>query len=168
MVEKDNVIKEKVKHSGLGDFKGAYKYAREWLQKENFEVTEDSYSEKVSGNAKEIEIEWTANRKLTDYYKAVLKFKWRVLGLVDVEVEVDGKRKTMNKFVELSIEVKGVLEKDYDSKWENSSMQKFFKDVYNKYVVIERTRQKEDQVRGAVIDFKEEMKAFLELTGRIS
>lgn len=168
MVERDRVIKEKIKHSGLGDFKAAYKYSREWLQKEGFEVTEDAYGEKVSGNSKEIEVEWTAVRKLSDYYKAVLKIKWRILGLVDVEVEVDGKRKNMNKYADLSIELSGVLEKDYDSKWENSPMNKFFKDVYQKYVVIERTREKEDQVRGAIQTFKEEMKAFFELTGRTS
>ena len=166
MVEKDQLIKEAVKYSGLGSFRAAYEYARRWLDEESFVVIEDKYSEKLSGNAKEIEIEWTASRKLTDYYKATLKFKWRILGMTDVEVEVDGKRKNMNKFVELGITITGVLEKDYDSKWEPSAFSKFLKDVYQKYVVIERTREKEDQVRTFVQTFKEEMKAFLELTGR--
>ncbi|MEK6899062.1 MAG: hypothetical protein AABW79_03120 [Nanoarchaeota archaeon] len=168
MVEKDNIIKEKVKYSGLMSFKDAYKFARELLDKEGYSVTEDSYSEKVSGNSKEIEISWVATKKLSDYYKSALKIKWRVLGMTDVEVEVDGKRKNMNKVADLSIEVSGVLEKDYDNKWEGSSMQKFFKEVYNKYVVVERTHEKEGKVSDDVQDFKEEIKAYLELTGRIS
>ncbi len=49
---------------------------------------------------------------------------------------------------------------------ETDAMNKFFKDVYNKYVIPQRTDEKEDQVKGAVQNFKEEMKAFLELTGR--
>ena len=166
MVEKDNIIKEVVKYSGLGDFKSAYSYARRWLDEEGFTVIEDKYAEKIAGNAKEIEVEWTASKKLTDYYKAVLKFKWRVLGLTDVEVEIDGKRKNMNKFADLNIEAKGILEKDYDNKWEPSAFQKFLKDIYQKYVVLERTREKEGQVTNTVQSFKEEMKAFFELTGR--
>lgn len=168
MVEKDNITKEKVKYSGLVSFKDAYKFAREILDEGGYGVSEDSYSEKVSGNSKEIEISWAASKKLSDYYKSVLKIKWRVLGLSDVEVEVDGKRKNMNKVADLSIEVSGVLERDYDNKWEGSSMQKFFKEVYNKYVVVERTREKEGKVAGDVENFKEEIKAYLELTGRIS
>ena len=115
-----------------------------------------------------MDIEWTATRRLTDYYKAVIKIKWKTLGLTEVEVEVDGKRKTMNKLAELSMELKGILERDYESKWEHSAMEKFFKDIYHKYVVIERTREKEEFIREAVQEFKDEMKAFLELTARMS
>jgi hypothetical protein len=110
----------------------------------------------------------TASKKLTDYYKSTLKFGWRILGMTDVEVEVDGKRKNMNKFIDLNIEIKGTLEKDYDNKWEPSAFQKFLKDIYQKYVVIERTREKEDEVKNHVQSFKEEMKAFFELSGRMS
>ncbi len=166
MVEKDNIIKETVKYGGLGDFKSTYQYSRRWLDEEGYTVIEDKYSEKLSGNSKEIEIEWTASKKLTDYYKSTLKFKWRILGMTDVEVEADGKRKNMNKFVELGIEIKGILEKDYENKWEPAPFQKFLKDIYQKYVVVERTREKENHVRDTVQSFKEEMKAFLELTGR--
>jgi hypothetical protein len=166
MVEKDPIIKEKIKYSGLGDLKSAYKYAREWLENEGFNLIEDSYSEKISGSSKEIEIEWTAARKMTDYFKVTLKLKWRILGMSDVEVEIDGRKKNMNKFSDFSIEIKGVLEKDYSNKWEGSAMNKFFKDVYNKYVIPQRTDEKEGQVVGTVQSFKEEMKAYLELTGR--
>jgi hypothetical protein len=166
MAEKDNVAKEKVKYSGLGDFKSMYKYAREWLENEGLNVSEDSYSEKVSGNSKEIEMEWTASRKMTDYFKMTLKLKWRILGLSDVEVEIEGKKKQMNKFGDISIDIKGILEKDYNSKWENTSTQKFFKDVYHKFVIPRRVDEKESQVQASVQSFKEEMKAFLELTGR--
>ncbi len=166
MVEKDRVIKEKVKHSGLGNFKDLYKFAREWLENEGFSLTEEEYGEKLAGNAKDIEFKWTAARKMTDYFKMVLNLKWRIIAMTDVEVEVDGKKINMNKFGEIYIEIAGTLEKDYSSKWEGTSMQKFFKEIYHKYVIPARTEQKEDQVKGVVQQFKEEMKAFLELTGR--
>lgn len=166
MAEKDNIVKEKVSYAGLGDFKALYKYARDYLEGENFNVIEDSYSEKVSGSSKDIEIEWTAAQKLTDYFKATLKLKWRVIGMSDVEVEIDGKKKQMNKFIGLGIEIKGILEKDYNSKWEGTATHRFFKDAYHKFVIPSRVDQKEERVMGAVQNFKEEMKAFLELTGK--
>ncbi len=166
MSEKDQIAKEKLKYAGLVDFENAYKFAYEWLAQGNFGVSEDEYTEKVKSGGKDIEIKWTASKKLTDYFKATLSLKWRVLGLSDVEVEIDGRKKKMNKVADLSIEIKGVLERDYSNKWEGSAFNKFIKDVYNKYVIPQRTSQKEGAVNDAVQDFKEEMKAFLELTGR--
>ncbi|MEK6859028.1 MAG: hypothetical protein AABX53_03920 [Nanoarchaeota archaeon] len=166
MVEKDTVVKEKLKYAGLLDLEQAYKFAYEWLKKEDLNVIEDSYSEKVKSNGKELEIEWTASKKVTDYFKITVKIKWRILGLTDVEVEIDGRKKKMNKAADLSIELKSLLEKDYSNKWEGSAFNKFIKEVYNKYVIPQRTDKKEDDARDIVQNFKEEMKAFLELTGR--
>lgn len=167
MAEKDTIVKEKLKYAGLIDFEQAYKFAYEWLkQREDLNVIEDTYTEKVKSGGKELEIGWTASKKLTDYFKSTYKIKWRILGLSDVEVEIDGRKKKMNKVADLSIELTGILEKDYSNKWEGSSFNKFIKEVYNKYVIPQRTDQKEDAVRDTVQNFKEELKAFLELTGR--
>jgi hypothetical protein len=166
MVEKDNVIKEKIKHGGLGDLKAAYKYAYGWLENEGYTVIEDEYSEKASGDSKDITIKWTAARKITDYFKILLKLKWKVLGLKDVDVEIDGKKRSMNKYAEIEIEIVGILEKDYSSKWEGSAFNKFIRDIYNKFIIPQRIDQKEDQVKKEVQTFKEEMKAFFDIIGR--
>ncbi len=86
--------------------------------------------------------------------------------MTDVEAEIDGKKMKMNKLVELKIETKGVLVKDYDNKWEKTGLGKFLKEVYQKYVISGRTKEKEKQVEAVVQEFKEEMKAFLALTGK--
>ena len=155
MVERDTVVKEKIKFGGLAEFKEVYKFARDYFWKEEFNLVEDSYTEKLSGTSKELDIMWTAAKKITDYFKITLRLKWKVLNMSEVEVESNGQRKKMNKIGELEIEVKGILEKDYSSKWESGALQKFFKDVYNKYVIPQRTEQKEEQVRDYVQDFKE-------------
>ena len=129
MTEKDTIVKEKIKYVGLGDLDETYKFARDWFWKEEYNLVEDSYSEKIKSTGKEIEIEWTAAKELTDYFKATLKIKWRILAMTDVEVEKDGKKKKMNKFGEFGMEFKGILEKDYSSKWEGSATQKFFKEI---------------------------------------
>jgi hypothetical protein len=166
MVEKDTIIKEAVKFAGIADFKEVYRHANEWLKEEEFSMSEENYVEKISGDAKDIEIAWSASRILTDYFKIALTIKWRILGMTDVEAEIDGKKMKMNKFVELKIETKGVLVKDYDNKWEKTGLGKFLKEVYQKYVIPGRTKEKEKQVEAVVQEFKEEMKAFLALTGK--
>ena len=166
MAEKDVIIKEKLKYTGYGDFKDIYNYTFDWLKGELYSITEDQYVEKVKGSSKEIEIAWKAAKKLTDYFKIELDIKWRILGMEDVEVEIDGKKKKMNKFAEIKIEIKGNLIKDYTSQWNKSAATKFFKEVYNKYVIPARTEKMKEQVEDEVKNFKEEIKALLELTGK--
>jgi len=151
---------------GVVDFSGIYSFLFEWIKGEDYGIIEDIYTEKVKGEAKDIDIKWTASKKLTDYFKSSLDIKWRILGMKDVEVEIDGKKKNLNKVVELRIDIKGVLEKDYDNKWNKSATTKFFKEIYQKYVIPTRTDKMEDKVEAMVKDFKEEAKAFLELAGR--
>ncbi|MEK6915569.1 MAG: hypothetical protein AABW89_03450 [Nanoarchaeota archaeon] len=166
MAEKDIVIKEKFKYSGYGDFKGTYSYAHDWLKQEQYSVVEDQYTEKVKPNAKDVDVVWKASKKITDYFKIELDLRWRILGMEDVEVEIDGKKKKMNKFMELGIEIKGTLIKDYQNDWNKSATTKFFKELYNKFVIPDRTEKMKERVEKDVQDFKEEMKALLELTGK--
>jgi len=142
MVEKQTILKEQVKFTGLGSFKDCYKYAYDWLIDDDYNVIEEKYSEKVSGNEKEIEVAWKADKKLTDYFRISLGIKWAILGMTDVEVEIDGTKKKMNNFQELKIDIKGVLEKDYSGKWEKSGITKFWKETYHKYVIPKNITEK--------------------------
>lgn len=168
MAEKDVVLKEKVKYVGYGKFSDIYSYAYDWVKGEGYSVIEELYTEKVKGSSKDIDIAWKASKDITDYFKVDLDFKWRILGMEDVEVEIEGKKKKMNKFVELGIEIKGTLVKDYANEWNKSGTTKFFKEIYNKYVIPGRTNEMKEKVEKDVQDFKEEMKALLELTGKKS
>ncbi len=165
MAEKDTVIKEKVKYDGIFDFKELYKYAFEWLLNEKYDVIEDKYSEKVSGNSKELEIIWTSTRKISDYFKIELTTKWFTPTMTDVEVEIDGKKKKMNKTAGFEIVTKGILIKDYRSTWESSPLYNFFRNVYNKYIIPARIEQREMQIITDVQAFNAELKAFINLTG---
>ena len=73
MSEKDRVIEEKVSHSGIFDFKSFYKYAHSWFNEEGFGVVEQKYTEKVSGNSRDISIEWAVTKKISDYFKIEIK-----------------------------------------------------------------------------------------------
>ena len=96
MSEKDKVFDSKIKQASVFEFKEFYRFLYTWLSDNEYDVTEKVYSEKITPSGKEIEIEWEADRKISDYFKFVIKVTWRILGMVDVEVQKDGKKAKMN------------------------------------------------------------------------
>jgi len=165
MTDKDLILKEKVAHSGLFDFAGFYSFAHSWFREENYGVNEEKYSEKIKGNSKDIVIEWKATKNLSDYFKIEQNITFEIRKLTDVEVEIDGEKKKMNRG-EVEVTIKGVLVRDPDSKWESTPWLRFLRDVYNKYIIPSRVESMELKVKGDVQTFKDELKAYLDLTGK--
>jgi hypothetical protein len=165
MSEKDEIIKEKLDFNGLFKFADLYEQAHTWFNEESYGVVEDKYAEKISGNTKEIDVEWKCTKQISDYFKIDTKVKFEVKNLVDVEVEIDGKKKKMQQG-KVKIEIKGNLIKDVQSNWDTSPYWRFMRDVYNKYIVPQRVDSMEDKVKSDVKEFKDEMKEYLDLTGK--
>ncbi|MEI6849749.1 MAG: hypothetical protein WCK29_01795 [archaeon] len=165
MAEKDQVAKEKVEHTGIFDFKGVYGFANGWFRDEGFDLEEEKYSEVVTGNKRNIKFDWKATKNMSDFFKHELKAKFEIKDLEDIEVEIDGKKKKTNRG-KISVEVKGTLITDQSSKWDITPFYRFLRDAYSKYVIPARVGSNADKVVSDVIGFKEELKAFLELSGR--
>jgi hypothetical protein len=165
MAEKEQIIKEELSHSGLFDFKGLYSFMHSWLVEDGNDVDEEKYSEKVSGNSKDIDIEWKVAKKVSDYFRNEYKIAFEIKKLTDVEVEIDGQKKNMNKG-DLKIKFSGTLVMDYDSKWETSPFSRFTRDIYNKYVIPARVSAAKTRVTETVVRCKETAKSYLSLTAR--
>ncbi len=166
MADKELLIKETVEHTGVFSFSGLYSFIHSWLKdQEGYGVVEGKYVEKVSGNTKEINVDWTASKVMGDYFKVELGITLKASDLTDVEVESDGKKKRMNKG-KVSVDIKGTLIKDYKSQWEEKPMNKFLRDVYNKYIIPQRIDGMEGKVMGDVKGLKEKVKNYLELSGK--
>ena len=56
--------------------------------------------------------------------------------------------------------------KDYQGKWESGPVYRFFRDVYNKYIVPARVESMELKLDADAKELKEEIKTFLELSGK--
>jgi len=166
MSEKDNLFKTKIKHNGLFDFKETYRILFEWLVDQGYDVNEKGYKEVVQpGNAKELEIEWEATRKVSDYFRFMLKIKFHPMGMTSVEVDVDGVKQKMNKG-QFELEVSSILEKDYEERWTGRPIWKFLRTIYDKYLIKERTEQYEGKLIGEMDEFVGQAKSFLALLGR--
>lgn len=165
MADKELLLKDKTEHSGLMNFAALYSYSHGWFKEQGYSVDETKYSEKSDGTKRDITVEWNVTKTLSDYFKIDNKFKMEVSGLIDVEVEIDGVKKKMNQG-KITLEMKGNLITDPDSKWQSSPFNRFIRDIYNKYVIPSRMNDMRGLVVGDVQSFMEEMKSFLELLGR--
>ena len=166
MVEKIQVLKEKLDHSGIFNFSELYSFMHRWFKDELYGVNEEKYGEKVSGNARDISFEWRTIKRISDYFKIEHIIKVEVIGLTDVEVEIDGKKKKMNKG-RIAMEIKGIMVKDAKNQWDESNpVYKFLREVYDKYIIPNRIEGMENKIELDTRAFKDEVKAYLELSGK--
>ena len=166
MSDKERIVKEKLDYSGIFDFKGFYSFCYNWLKsEEEYDVAEEKYSEKVSGNARTIAVEWKGDKSISDYFKISIKLKFDFDNMVDVEVETDGVKKKLNKG-SVKVEITGDLIIDQESKWDATPFYIFIRKVYDKYIIPSKIGDMQGKVAGLVVDLKENMKSFLEMSGR--
>ena len=166
MVELDQLLKSKVKHSGIFDFKETYRILWEWLVDQGYDINEKNYKEVLgAGNAREIEIEWDAVRKVSDYFRNEIKVNWHIIGMTSVEVEIDGVKQKMNKG-QFELEAKCILQKDYDDRWTSNPFYKFLRTLYDRYIIPARRDQYEGKLIGEMDEFIAQCKSFLALIGK--
>lgn len=98
MSEKETIFSSKIKYTGVFLFKDFYKFCYDWLNEESgLEIIEDKYKEKLSGDSKEISVEWSGSKKMTDYFKFEARITLDVKNLTKVEINKDGAKVEMNK-----------------------------------------------------------------------
>ncbi len=163
MSEKDTIFSGKIKHNGLFDFKELYRFCYVWLTDYGYSVTEKKYSEKAKPDgSKDLEIEWEAKKKISDYFRFIIKITWRIIAMTKTEAEYEGKKVKMEKG-DLEISFKAVLEKDYEHRWESSPFLKFLRSVYDRYIIKGRIKDYEDRLTEEVDELIAQAKSFLAL-----
>ena len=166
MAEKETLFSSTLKHKGLFDFAKFYKFCYDWLAEETgLLLQENKYVEKLSGDTKEIDVEWSGFTKLTDYFRFDMKVNFKILGMKQVEIMKDGKKIKTNEG-QIEMKVKGTLVRDWQGRFEKSPFQKFMREIYDKWVIPSRIDQMEGKVVGDSDEFLGEAKAWLALEGR--
>jgi hypothetical protein len=167
MAEKEKIFSSKIKHNGIFSFKDFYQFCYDWLKDETgLDITENKYEEKIEGNEKKIKIEWTGEKKVTDYFKFEVKVDpFEATSLKNVEIK-KGDAIIKTNQGKVTLDVKGILVRDYDGKFERSAFSKFLRAIYEKWVIPSRIEQFEDRLVGDCSEFMAQAKAWLDLEGR--
>jgi len=166
MVEADTVFSSKVKYKGVFSFVDFYKFCYDWVTEEiGLNLSENKYEEKISGNKKNLEIEWTGEKELTDYFKFQAKIKIRVTGLENVDVTKSNVKISTNKGT-IQIDVKGIVLRDYKGKFERTAFQKFSRSIYERWIITSRIDEYNDKIAEDCDEFLSQAKAYLDLEGK--
>jgi hypothetical protein len=166
MAEKDTIFSSKMKYNGIVEFPKFYKFCYDWLNDEvDLNLAEEKYVEKIDGNAKNIDIAWVGTRKMTDYFRFDVKVTFQILGLTQLEIVQEGRKVKANKG-SVEIKLKGILVRDYQGKFDVNATRKFFRGVYEKWVIPSRIEEYENKIVGECDEFLSQAKAFLDIEGK--
>ncbi len=166
MPEKDKLFSSKIKYDGIVKFADFYRFCFEWLRDQTgLKLLEDKYSEKLSGDSKNIKIEWTGIREITDYFKLEVKLTFDIIGLTNIEI-TEGNKKIKTNKGSIEVGVKGTLVRDYSGKFEKSAVHKFLRSIYEKTVIPSRIEEFEGKVIEDCNEFLSQAKAYLDLEGK--
>lgn len=164
MSEKDIIFKGKIKQTGIFSFKDFYSFIYDWLREENYDVFEKRYIEKVKGDTKDIEITWSAEREISDYFKFIITMDWLILGMKTIEVQKEGKKVKMESAA-LEIKFRAILVKDYEDRWENQPFWKFMRGFYERYIIKNRIDEYQVKLMEELEETIAQCKSFLALEG---
>ena len=127
MATKDKIFSSKIKYNGIFSFPDFYKFCYDWLTEEpELKIKETKYTEKLSGDSKNIDVEWIGEKEINDYFKFEVKVEFKIIGLKQIEVvQENTKVKTNDGSIE--VKVGGTLIKDYKGKFEVSGFKLFLR-----------------------------------------
>lgn len=165
MVERYIVVDQRrIKYSGLFDAKGLFDVIKAWCSDKGYWSVEKSHSEALYKEGKFIEMVFDPiMKKFTDYAKGVIKVKIQMSKVKDVVVERDG-RKVKLQEGDVSLILDGILETDYESRWEGKPFMYVLRTFFEKYVLSPFIGKYESTVGSDVDSLQTQIKAFLNLT----
>lgn len=157
-----NIAKQTIKKKGYWNYSELYGFCFNWLKDNGYSVKEGEYVEKLSDFGKEIQLKWEGGRRVTDYFKFVIKVEWHILGMNDAVIERDGKQEKTNKG-EIKLSISADLVKDYEDNWDKKPMIKFMRGIYDKYIIRTTIDNYEDVLKDDFKEYVNQIKSFLEL-----
>lgn len=161
-MEKIFVAKDlKIKWVGLFDFAELYKVIKEFLEDKkmfNEKTLEKKYVEKSKPGGKQLEILWHAEVPRSDFFKYNIDISFLILGMTDVEVPYNNKKRKLNK-ADIEIRITSWLDVG-GGKWEK---QGFLQKMYQNFLIKGRVDNHLRDLYNAAYGLHKLIKDFLTL-----
>lgn len=165
-MEKETVFSSQITYGGIFSFKDFYRFCYDWLTEEiGMQIIEDKYSEKLSGDEKNIEVRWRCEKKITDYFRFDATVTFIVNSLKKIEITNGGRKVETNKGM-IRVKIEGIIVRDYLGKFETSAFNKFLRGIYEKWVITSRIEELKERIINYSDEFLLQSKAYLDLEGK--
>ncbi|MBD3361239.1 hypothetical protein GF358_00435 [Candidatus Woesearchaeota archaeon] len=118
MPEQQTIVpKETISFEGIFSIKELRDLIMDWIFAKAYVPIEAKAQQVFKKDAKFFEFNFKPYKKLSDYAKSVIKITVSAFDCKDVNVTIAGKKKKMQEG-KVVIKVEGILETDYEAKWE--------------------------------------------------
>ncbi|MBT5021796.1 hypothetical protein HON01_03155 [Candidatus Woesearchaeota archaeon] len=163
MSEKKIVIDEsEISYEGLFDMPEIYALIDRFLRDKDYDKFESKSSELVEADGKDIHVVLVPAKWHTDYVKKHIKIDLRARKLKEVETEIDNIKVKLNKG-KLSIYISGIIETDWEGRWQTRPIYYFIKKLFEKYIYRSEIDMFEKEIIEDVNMLKGQIEGFLNL-----
>ncbi len=163
MSEKEIVSPEStVSYEGLFEPKELFRIIQKWLKENHHDFVEKEAFEKAIDNKRFVKYSLESFKKINDYAKFIIKLKITLSNLEDVVVEHENQKLPMCKG-KVSVSLTGILESDYENRWETKPVYFFLRTVFNKFIFKTEMSYLKNRLKGEINGLKFEIKSFLNL-----
>lgn len=153
----------KIAHTGIFDMEELYKLVKWWLElkgygSEDKTFREEKYTERIKGDAKNIDIRWKAEKIINDYVSYVMTITFQTIAMGEVEIEQEGRKVKVNSGkITVKMDSKVVL--DRQDKWKSD----FFRNLYQNFIIKDRIDAHCGDLYNHTYTIHDEIKAFFEM-----
>ena len=163
MAEKDVVITGlSVSYTGLFNYADLFRLIDAFLIDKGYDRKEAKHVETVKPEGKYIEIGLGPGKALSDYAKSNLSIGIKANGIKEVTATIDGVKQKLNSGT-VTVTFEGVLETDYEGRWENKPFYLFLKILWDKYVIKTFTGGFEKIIKADIEQLRDQVKGYLNL-----
>ncbi|RJQ19326.1 hypothetical protein C4580_05310 [Candidatus Woesearchaeota archaeon] len=163
MAEREIIVdRETLTYEGLFNAKDFSKMVFGWLKDHRYIPVEKRHSENLRPEGKYYVLEFEPFLKLSDYAKSIIKLHVEFQQVKDVTVERDGKKQKLQEG-KILIQTMGILETDYEHRWETKPVYYFVRTIWEKYVYAPFISGHQKRVKSDVMSLKSHLKSYLNL-----
>ncbi|MBN2567301.1 hypothetical protein JXB02_04415 [Candidatus Woesearchaeota archaeon] len=163
MVERKILIDQaRLQYEGLLDVNEFYKMTDFWFREKGYDKWEWKNYEHVYKSGKQVELEITPWKKVTDYLKIVMRVQFLMKNIKDVVVTKDGVKVKLQQGSVLAV-FTTYMESDYEHRWEAQPIFYFLHQLFDHYVFKINTERYEAQAVKETNEIRDLMKSYLNL-----
>ena len=139
MGEKQKYLTKSFSYEGLFNYRELFRVMDVWFREKFFDKFEKRTEQYELPDGIALDFEFTPWKKVTDYFKIIIKVELTGKGIKEVDVEINGK-KTKVQEGKINVKLTGYVVVDYDGKWSKPLLY-FLRDIYDKYVYWHITKK---------------------------
>lgn len=150
----------KLAYDGIFDLPGLYRLIDQFFYDRSWDKWEKMNTEQVLPKGRQIKIEITPWKSITDYFKINMRVRIHGVDIKSIEVERDGAKVQLNEG-KVMIIIDGYVTSDKHGRWESTPLWWFLRVLSDKYILKGHYFQAEQWLLSDVDDIYLRIKSFL-------